>query len=180
MKLVSIPENFGQRFGCNLGWRIWSESNFQKDPQAKFGRTEKGKVSFAGSLGWTDHRWMDDLHRSLDELQNAPVCAWVFPYQLIDILEIILDILDSALDLDLKQQKSVIRCPLPKRFFLFDTSTVDGNPVHVFFRGSWTTGTSEKMIFRDGAGSKGFEIADDAKNPSLFWLHPSAGSLAPA
>ena len=47
----SASPNFGQRFGCNLGWRILSEGNFQKDPQAKFGRTEKGKVSFAGILG---------------------------------------------------------------------------------------------------------------------------------
>ena len=111
--------------------------------------------------------------------QNAPVRIWVFPYQLIDILEIILDILDSALDLDLKQQKSVIRCPLPKQFFLFDTKG-GWKPCPCIFWGSRTSGTSEKMIFREGAGSKGFEIADDAKNPELFWLLPSAGSLAPA
>lgn len=177
----SASPNFGQRFGCNLGWRIWSESNFQKDPHGQVWTDGKGE-GFVRWNSWIDWSPLDGWLTS--QPGWAPKCPglrlgfsastdwhpWDHPWHTWQCLGL-------GLSWSNKNQWFVVL--YRNVFFLFDTSMVDGSCPCIFW-GSWTTGTSEKMIFREGAGSKGFDIADDAKNPELFWLLPSAGSLAPA
>lgn len=137
------PQSLRYFFGdppisVNTSGAIWvggfcRKVTFKKIRRAKFGRTQKGKVSSVRWNSWMDWSPLDGWLKSQPGwAQNAPVRAWVFPYQLIDIL----DILDSALDLDLLEATKISdSLSFTETFFLFDTSTVDGHPVHVFFGG---------------------------------------------